>query len=65
MEWCKMKVLFATINPAKIKKYKEKLERAGIELITIKDLGFELNVDENGKDAIENAYIKAKAYMEW
>lgn len=46
MEWCKMKVLFATINPAKIKKYKEKLERAGIELITIKDLGFELNVGE-------------------
>ena len=40
------------------------MERAGIELITIKDLGFELNVDENGKDAIENAYIKAKAYYD-
>ena len=64
MEWCRMKVLFATTNPAKIKKYKEKLEREGIELITIKDLGFELNVDENGKDAIENAYIKAKAYYD-
>ena len=55
MEWCKMKVLFATTNPAKIKKYKEKLERAGIELITIKDLGFELNVDE--KDIYDNLAI--------
>lgn len=57
-----MKVLFATTNPAKIGKYKELLKEKGIELITIKDLDFKLNIDENGKDAIENAYIKAKAY---
>ena len=59
-----MKVLFATTNPAKIGKYKKELEANGIELITIKDLGFELNIEENGKDAIENAYIKAKAYYD-
>ena len=53
-----MKVLFATTNPAKVKKYKKALEEKGIELITIKDLDFKLNINENGKNAIENAYIK-------
>ena len=59
-----MKVLFATTNPAKVKKYAEKLRVRGIELLTIKDLNLELNVDENGKNALENAFIKAKAYYE-
>lgn len=59
-----MKVLFATTNPAKVRKYKKTLEEKGIELITIKDLDFKLDIDENGKNAIENAYIKAKAYYD-
>lgn len=59
-----MKVLFATTNLAKIKKYKQILENKGIELITIRDLDFKLDVDESGKDAIENAQIKAKAYYD-
>ena len=32
-----MKVLFATTNPAKIKKYAEKLKENNIEVLTIKD----------------------------
>ena len=59
-----MKVLFATTNQAKIRKYKEALEEKGIELISINDLDFKIHMDENGKDAIENAYIKAKTYYE-
>lgn len=59
-----MKVLFATTNLAKVGKYKDKLAEKGIELITINDLDFKLDIDENGKDAIENAYIKAKAYYD-
>lgn len=59
-----MKVLFATTNPAKVGKYKELLKEKGIDLITIKDLDFKIDVNENGKDAIENAYIKAKAYYD-
>ena len=59
-----MKVLFATTNQSKVENYKEILERKGIELITIKDLDFKLNIEENGKNAIENAYIKAKAYYD-
>ena len=57
-----MKVLFATTNPAKVKKYKEELEKNGIELLTIKDINLDLHVDETGKNCLENAYIKASAY---
>lgn len=59
-----MKVLFATTNQAKVLKYKEALQEKGIELITIKDLDFKLDIEESGRNAIENAYIKAKAYYE-
>ena len=59
-----MKVLFATTNPAKVGKYKEILKTKGIELITIKDLNFKLDIEESGKNAIENAYIKAKTYFD-
>ena len=59
-----MKVWFATTNPAKIKKYYDRLKEKDIELITLKDIGINLNVDESGKDALENAYIKAKAYYD-
>ena len=58
------KVLFATTNPAKVGKYKKSLEEKGIELITINDIDVKLDIDENGKDAIENAYIKAKTYYD-
>ena len=60
----KKQVLFATTNPAKIKKYAEKLKEKGIELLTIKDLEINLKPEETGKNAIENAYIKAKAYYD-
>ena len=59
-----MKILFATTNPAKVKRYESKLTEKGIELITIKDLDFKLNIDENGRNALENAYIKAKSYYD-
>ena len=59
-----MKVLFATKNPAKVKKYKDELEKNGIELITAKDIEIDVKVDESGKNCIENAYIKAKEYFE-
>ncbi len=59
-----MKLLFATTNPAKVRKYSEELTKNGIELLTIKDLDLKVDVDECGKNAIENAYIKAKAYYD-
>ena len=59
-----MKVLFATKNPAKVRKYDDKLKEHGIELITGRDLEIDIKVNESGKNAIENAFIKAKAYYE-
>lgn len=59
-----MKVLFATTNPAKVKKYAKELEKRDIELLTINDLGINIHVEETGKNAIENAYIKAKTYYD-
>lgn len=59
-----MKILFATTNPAKVKKYGEELSKRNIELLTLKDLDLNLHVDESGKNAIENACIKAKTYYE-
>ena len=59
-----MKVLFATSNPAKVRNYKEELLKYWIELLTLKDIDIHIHVEENGKNAIENAYIKAKAYYD-
>ncbi len=56
------KVLFATGNIAKVKRFKDKLLDKGIELLSLKDLDISLNVEENGTSAIENALIKARAY---
>ena len=60
----KKQVLFATTNPAKVKRYADKLKEKNIEVLTIKDLGINLKPEETGKNAIENAYIKAKAYYD-
>lgn len=57
-----MKVLFATTNPAKIKKYSAELEKRGVEVLTLKDLEININVAEDGKNAVENACQKAKVY---
>lgn len=59
-----MKVLFATSNPSKAKRFKKQLEKRNIEMLTLKDIDIKLDIDENGKNALENAYIKAKAYYE-
>lgn len=55
-------VLFATGNPAKIKRFEEELLKHGIKLISLKDIDVDLEVVEDGNDAVENALIKARAY---
>lgn len=56
------KVLFATENESKIKRFKSKLEKNNIEIISIKDMDKSVDINENGKNAVENALIKARAY---
>ena len=57
-------ILFATGNASKVARFNEKLLEKGILLKSLKDLGINLDIEENGKTAIENATIKAKAYYE-
>jgi 8-oxo-dGTP diphosphatase len=59
-----MRILFATTNPAKIKRYVNKLEQRGIKVLILKDIDVKLEVEETGKNAIENAYLKAKSYYD-
>ena len=57
-------VLFATGNASKVARYKDKLLERGILLKSLEDIDKNIEVDENGTTAIENATIKAKAYNE-
>ena len=57
-----MKILFATGNATKAKRFSIGLQKNGIEVISLKDIELDIDVDENGKNAIENALIKARAY---
>lgn len=57
-----MKYLLATTNKAKIRYYGKKLMEKGIDIVTLNDLDINIEVDETGKDPVENAIIKAVAY---
>lgn len=57
------KVLFATGNESKAKRFKKELLENDIEIITLNDIEKNIDIEENGKDAIENALIKARAYV--
>ena len=54
------KIVFATGNPSKAKRFSKGLLKHNIEVISLKDLDLTLDVEENGKNAIENALIKAR-----
>ena len=56
------KVLFATGNETKAKRFSKGLQQKGIEVISLKDIEQKIEVNENGKNGIENALIKARAY---
>ena len=58
-----MKLLFGTTNQMKFDLMKKRLKKLkDIELVSPKELGIKIDIDENGKTAEENAIIKAKAY---
>lgn len=57
-------ILFATGNASKVARFSEKLQQKGILLKSLKDININIDIEENGKTAIENAEIKARAYYE-
>lgn len=51
------KIIAATSNPGKVREIKEIL--SDFEIISLKDAGIDVDVEENGTTFRENAYIKA------
>lgn len=62
-----MKIIYGTSNEHKIKQVEEmfKYENVNIEIISLKDIGFNEEIEENGKTFEENSLIKAKAIEEF
>lgn len=54
-------LLFATGNIAKVNRFHDKLFKNGINLKSLKDVNAEIQIEENGKTALENAIMKATA----
>lgn len=59
-----MKLLFATGNVSKVKRFSKDLLEKGIEVLSLKDIDISLEINENGDNAIENALIKARLYYQ-
>ena len=59
-----MKLLYATGNESKIINMRYRLRGYDIEIVTPKELGIHIDVEETGSTPIENARQKAKAYYE-
>lgn len=57
------KIVLASNNKHKIKEIKEILEN--IEFLTLKDIGFDEDIEETGNSFLENALIKAKMVSEY
>ena len=53
-------IIFATTNQSKSKRFSKGLKELGIEVLSLKDIGLKLDVEEDGSTAIENALIKAR-----
>ena len=56
-----MKYVRATHNPGKLKEMGAILARFGVEVVSPKDLGLTVDVEETGTTFAENAMLKAKA----
>ena len=56
-----MRFVLATHNPGKLREMGEILKDFGIEVVSPKDLGITVDVEETGATFAENAMLKAKA----
>ncbi len=56
-----MKIVFATGNAGKIKEIKSVLGDLGLPVISMKEAGTNIDIEENGTTFEENALIKARA----
>ena len=54
------KIVFATSNETKSKRFSEGLLKKEIEVLSLKDIDLKLNIEEDGRSVIDNALIKAR-----
>lgn len=54
------KIIFATGNAGKLKEIREILKDLNREIVTMREAGFEGEIEENGTTFRENAEIKAR-----
>ena len=59
------KLIFATGNANKMKEIRMILKDCGYEILSMKEAGIELDIEENGTTFEENALIKAKAVAKY
>ena len=57
----KKTIVFATSNKGKLNEIKEIFKDSAYEIISMKDAGVDIDIDENGSTFEENAFIKATA----
>lgn len=58
------KIVFATSNLGKMKEIKEILADLNCEILSMKEAGIDLEIEENGNTFTENALIKARTVAE-
>ena len=58
----KTRLIFATGNQGKVNEFKQMLGDE-YEILSMKDIGVDIDIEENGTSFEENAVIKAKAVM--
>lgn len=56
-----MKIIFATGNQGKMKEIRMVMEDLGMEILSMKEAGLDMDIEENGTTFGENALIKARA----
>ena len=59
------KIIFATGNTNKMREIREIMADTDVEVLSMKEVGIQVDVDENGSTYVENAIIKAKAIAEY
>ena len=59
-----MKLVFASNNAHKLSEVRAMMPE-GIEVLSLKDIGFEAEIEETGETLEENSLIKAQTVWDW
>lgn len=57
------KIIFATSNEGKLREIRMILEDLGVEVLSLKEAGISVDIEENGTSFEENAILKAREIM--